>query len=150
MSKPVITVFRDGTQETKDVFAYIYDIRTPDDTTSGIKLSKLSKYDLLHAKFLCKDAPIGTVILYDHLSNAPTYKEATSKENCLDFMIKREADGWQPYVSSFLLDDERPLDHDYNLCELLYQWKHAEKRSEKHAIQDTISTQLSQAAMLVK
>ena len=83
---PTVIIFRDGSEKVEDIFKPCYE-------------------KLAIAKWLYRDAKVGTIILYDHITHLDYHG------HCLDFMIKRTEKGWQPYVSSFDVDDERPLQY---------------------------------------
>lgn len=83
---PTITILRDSTHKKEEIFE-----------TDFLKLAT--------AKWLYREAKVGTVILYDHVAHLEYHG------HCLDFIIKRTEEGWQPYVSSFDIDDKRPLEY---------------------------------------
>jgi hypothetical protein len=116
---PVITVYRNGVREQKNHYR------------------PTSKYDMMYARWLCRDAKIGTSICYHHISNFDY------REHCLDFIITRTENGWQPYVSSYYLDDSNmPIGYHFNLYEYLYEWKKIRYINVKKAIEQKVTDEL--------
>ena len=111
---PTITVYRDGTYEEADF--YNDDLKNP-----------YRHYRIFACMFL-HNATFGTVALYHHRK----INENGWTDHCLDYLLKKTREGWQPYVSSYDIDDERPLEYDINIEIDIWRWlkSHREGKEE--------------------
>lgn len=120
---PTITVFRDGSSEQVDFYN---DLKNP-----------YQHYRIFACMFLYK-AKFGTTVLYHHRK----INEDGWTDHCLDYILKKTKEGWQPYVSSYDIDDERPLEYDINIETDIWRWLKAH-REEKETIMKDVENRLS-------
>ena len=122
---PVITVYRNGEREQKNVYR------------------PKSKFDMMYARWLCRDAKIGTIVFYGCIQNLEY------KEHCIDFLIQRTENGWQPYVTSYYMDDSNmPMGWHFDLRDDLFDWKKADS-FQKKTIHQKVSDKLGKIDVTV-
>lgn len=121
---PTITWFRDKTYEMGDY----YPLREENNPY---------RHYLIFACLLASKAKIGTVILYHHTKHP---LEGWT-QHCLDYLLKKTERGWQPYVSSFDIDDDRPLEYDIDISLYIWLWLRSH-REGKEEIMRQVETQL--------
>jgi hypothetical protein len=123
---PTITVFPDGSSEEADF--YDDDLKNP-----------YRHYRIFACMFLHNaNAKFGTVVLYHHRK----ISENGWTDHCLDYLLKKTKEGWQPYVSSYDIDDDRPLEYDINIETDIGRWLKAQ-REEKEIIMKDVEARLS-------
>lgn len=111
---PTVTFFRDGSYEQGDLYP-LKNVNNP------------YRHYLVFACLLASSSKIGTVILYHHTKHPlPGWSE-----HCLDYLLQKKEKGWQPYVASFDIDDERPLKYDISIELDIWKWLKAHREGKE-------------------
>jgi hypothetical protein len=58
------------------------------------------------ARLRYHDVVVGTVILYDTMKNSQWFGHR------VDFLLKKEEEGWRPYVSEYDIETKPPMKYD--------------------------------------